>query len=155
MNNDNLIDSNFSIKIDLRRASGGQRFVNYLIDFAISSAALAGISILLDGYVLNILNSESWLVQHLVGASFAVIYYSLLESILNGKSIGKFLTGTRAVQIDGQPLTANKALIRSLCRIVPFEAFSFLGNDASGWHDKWSDTLVIDEKKSTYHKNMI
>jgi len=34
-------------------------------------------------------------------------------------------------------------VIRSLCRFIPLEAFSFLFNDGSGWHDTISSTKVI------------
>jgi len=76
------------------------------------------------------------------------LYYSLLETFLKGKSIGKFVTQTRAVREDGSELDFRTALIRSLCRVVPFEPFSFLGDSNSGWHDNWSKTMVIDETKS-------
>lgn len=36
-------------------------------------------------------------------------------------------------------------LIRSLCRNIPFEAFSFLNPGNSGWQDALSKTKVIEE----------
>ena len=82
---------------------------------------------------------------------FFVLYTSymfLLETIFKGKSIGKFVTGTRAVNEDGSFISTRTALLRSLSRIVPFEPFSALGNPARPWHDRWTHTYVIDEKKS-------
>jgi hypothetical protein len=32
--------------------------------------------------------------------------------------------------------------------MVPFEAFSALGTPSYPWHDKWTRTVVIDEKAS-------
>lgn len=29
---------------------------------------------------------------------------------------------------------------------MPFEAISFIGNNARGWHDAWTDTWVIEKK---------
>ncbi|HEX9513187.1 MAG TPA: hypothetical protein VF939_22005 [Puia sp.] len=31
---------------------------------------------------------------------------------------------------------------------VPFEVFSALGSPCHPWHDRWTDTLVIDERLS-------
>ena len=77
-----------------------------------------------------------------------------LQSIAraNGQSIGKMITGTIVVTEDGQKPSFGQILGRSFARIVPFEPFSFLGNDASGWHDKWSETKVI--LKSEYNPNL-
>ncbi len=48
--------------------------------------------------------------------------YTLLEGAAKGKTLGKLITGTRALKIDGSNLTWKDAFLRSLCRIVPFEA---------------------------------
>jgi uncharacterized RDD family membrane protein YckC len=74
----------------------------------------------------------------------------LIEAIFKGKSLGKLITGTRAVKEDGTLLTTKDALLRGLSRMVPFEAFSALGSPSYPWHDKWSKTFVIDEKQSQF-----
>lgn len=84
----------------------------------------------------------------------SLVIYGLLmgiiEGIFKGKTLGKLITGTRAVQNDGSPLTFSKAMTRGLSRMVPFNAFSALGSPCNPWHDRWTDTTVIDEKQSTY-----
>ena len=67
-----------------------------------------------------------------------------------GKSIGKFLTGTRAVKEDGSYLEIKDALLRGFCRIIPFNIFSALGNTCYPWHDSLSKTYVIDERESQF-----
>ena len=67
--------------------------------------------------------------------------------IFKRRTIGKFVTGTKAVNTDGSKMEPKTILLRSLCRIVPFEPFSALGNPSRPWHDKWSKTYVIDVKK--------
>lgn len=32
--------------------------------------------------------------------------------------------------------------LRTIIRLVPFEAFSFLNNNR-GWHDRWTNTYVV------------
>ncbi|MBK6634385.1 MAG: hypothetical protein IPG38_08770 [Chitinophagaceae bacterium] len=51
------------------------------------------------------------------------------------------VTGTRAIRQDGNELTFKDALLRSLCRLVPFEVFS--GFNILTWHDSWTETMVI------------
>jgi uncharacterized RDD family membrane protein YckC len=74
------------------------------------------------------------------------IYMSLIEGIFKGKSLGKLITRTKAVNLDGSAISWNSAFLRGFSRIVPFEPFSALSGIP--WHDKWSDTIVIDESKS-------
>jgi len=87
------------------------------------------------------------IVEYLLGAAMTVTYYSLFEGLGNGKSIGKLLTGTRAVSISNEKLDFTSVLARSFSRIVPFEPLSFLGSSKDGWHDDWSKSKVIDERK--------
>lgn len=75
-----------------------------------------------------------------------ILYFTVLEAVTGGKTIGKMLTRTRAVNQDGTRIGFKKALLRSLCRMVPFEVFSALGSRCYPWHDRWTKTLVIDEE---------
>jgi len=51
--------------------------------------------------------------------------------------------GTIVVDERGNKISFGKAALRSLCRIIPFEAFSFLGEEGRGWHDTITNTYVI------------
>ena len=137
----------------LVQASPGKRFANYIIDivffvvvavFAIMVAMMINPS--LEG-TLTEENGEATLTD-LVMIFFMILYWFGIEAIFKGKTLGKLITGTRAVNEDGSNLTVKAALLRSLCRAVPFEAFSALGNPSYPWHDKWAKSYVIDEKES-------
>lgn len=125
-------------------AGTGKRFANYLLDvigfyiFMVLLAAIGGIFApeFVDGFL------ESGITQYVVIYSVYVIYYTLMEGALNGKTLGKFVTRSRAIRDDEEPLTWQDALIRSLCRLIPFEAFSFLAGPR-GWHDSFSKTKVV------------
>ncbi|MCB1275798.1 RDD family protein [Prosthecobacter sp.] len=132
-------------------AGGGKRFLNFLID----RVAILGIFFVM-GIVLVILDERgithraasffddiNTLQDMLITGLAGVVYYGCLEGAW-GRSLGKWITGTKVVTVSGEPLKFGTVLGRSLVRMVPFEAFSFLGGDASGWHDKWSGTRVID-----------
>ena len=70
-----------------------------------------------------------------------LMYYTICEKLFKGYTLGKLITGTRAIRTDGQELTIRDAFLRTLSRCVPFEPFSALGNNP--WHDRWTDTMVI------------
>jgi uncharacterized RDD family membrane protein YckC len=76
----------------------------------------------------------------------------IFESI-NGRTVGKYITNTKVFMLDGSKPESEKILMRTLSRIVPFEFLSFLGNDDKGWHDTWTDTVVVDLKKYEEMKN--
>jgi uncharacterized RDD family membrane protein YckC len=82
-----------------------------------------------------------YLVSLAVSSVPSVLYYTLLEGGNQGRTIGKLMTSTRAVRLDGKPLTYTDALLRSLCRLIPFEVVSGLGY--APWHDRLTKTTVV------------
>lgn len=136
--------------VTLNYATTGQRFTNWLIDLIVFYILnfivffiLGFITYLVmpEGYNLLIGTSiASIIVRLIVGLTMCVLYYTCLEGATKGLTIGKLITGTRAVQEDGSALTWKLALRRSLLRLIPFEPVSALQN---AWHDKWSNTTVI------------
>lgn len=84
-------------------------------------------------------------VYMLLATLIYVIYFTALET-LSGKSIAKFITKTKVVTIDGAQPDFKAILIRSLCRLIPFEALTFIISESKGVHDIWSKTMVINDK---------
>jgi uncharacterized RDD family membrane protein YckC len=64
---------------------------------------------------------------------------------LFARTVGKFITQTIVVDEHGEKPHHETILIRSLCRLIPFNPFSvlFLGR---GWHDSISKTYVVNKK---------
>jgi uncharacterized RDD family membrane protein YckC len=58
-----------------------------------------------------------------------------------GANAGKLLSGTVVVNEAGGKPTIGQVFARTLCRFIPFEAFSFLGK--RGWHDSIPKTHVV------------
>lgn len=142
--------------IALERANTGIRFANFLIDtiFYYGIMLLVGVAmgIIVESTGGNIESSfivqedaASISLQYLLSFASYLGVFTLLEGAARGKSLGKLITGTRALKIDGSDLTWKDALMRSLCRIVPFEAFSAFGGNP--WHDRWTDTFVVKDRK--------
>lgn len=138
----------------LVQASGGKRFANYIIDLLIfyGLAFLTGIVIaLVDPETINSFAEEEPglnLLDRLLTLVVYGLYMFAIEALFKGKSLGKLITGTRAVNEDGSNVSPKAALLRGLSRAVPFNALSALGSPAYPWHDKWTKTYVIDEKQS-------
>ena len=129
-------------------ASKGRRFANMLIDTVViyimifAGAFLLGVVFpgMIDGFA-SAMDHPLW--SRLFGAFMFFLFYFVMEWGTKGKTIGKLITNTRVVMDDGSPLTLATIARRSASRLVPFEAFSFLGSSERGWHDRWSDTAVV------------
>lgn len=136
-------------------ADKGRRFVNWLVDNLLMQYVLG----FATGYLLALLfleiapdflydvvneppGSMNYLLYVYIVAIFNyLVYYTLCEKLFRGYTLGKLLSGTRAIRKDGTELTWRDAFLRSLSRLVPFEAFSGLGDEP--WHDTWTNTTVI------------
>lgn len=134
----------------LPTASMGKRFINYLIDylFVMALGAIVGGAIgLVLGYFapehLSFFDGENKLLEYVLGAIVLIIYYIFFEGF-TGRSIGKYFTKTKVVTEQGKKPLFSQIAIRTLCRLIPFEAFSFLGERAIGWHDSISKTRVVE-----------
>ncbi len=148
-NLDNLLDdAMLSKNSNLVPASKEKRFANLMIDYFFAIIFSMALFIILDLFSIHSMQEESPFMDRIWGMFCYALFYSIVEGGLRGKTIGKYITQTKVVNIDGSEPDLNTLIKRSFCRIVPFEQFSFLGDDPSGWHDKWTDTMVIDEQLS-------
>jgi uncharacterized RDD family membrane protein YckC len=140
--------------IQYTRATQGQRFLNWLVDNIFMQLALRVLAEKVLGplivnffpeFARRIAVEENTFDLFLVSYLFAIfnylIYYTICEKAFKGYTIGKFLTGTRAISEDGAELSFKQTILRSLSRLVPFEAFSGFGDRP--WHDSWTKTMVI------------
>ena len=131
-------------------ASRWKRFTNFMIDlvgFVVISVTV-GIfwNIIAPHNYANFVHAtiSSALTFRLILAIAYFTYYFLSELFLDGKTLGKLITKSRAVDIHRNPPTVSQLLKRSVYRLIPFEMVSFLiGHTVRGWHDEWSDTYVI------------
>jgi len=84
---------------------------------------------------------------YILGSIVQFLYYFIMEFKWS-KTVAKFITKTKVVTENGETPKATNIFKRTLIRFVPFDAFSFLSSSPAGWHDRWSGTRVIDDKKS-------
>lgn len=135
-------------------ATIGQRFVNFLIDnllmrFGLSYLTGTAVGVLLGilfpEYMNRIIYSQTsmdlLLLSYAVGVVNYLFYYTICEKAFRGYTLGKLVSGTRAIREDGGELTFKDAILRTLSRMVPFEVLS--GFAPRPWHDSWTKTIVI------------
>lgn len=148
----NILDD---VHYTLVQASGGKRFANYLVDWVGFYLVWQLFFGELLGRILVWINFPADNVSALYGIVYLAVFVTFgvlvggVEAATGGKTLGKLITGTRAVMDDGSRLTPSKAFLRYLVRLVPFEAFSALGSPSYPWHDRWTKTIVIDERLTT------
>lgn len=122
----------------------GKRFANYILDIIGLYVASFIIGILLG--FLGLYGLIENMNEYLYGAMVGLIFYTLFEYNW-GKTPAKFITKTKVVMSNGKKPEFRDIVVRTLIRLIPFEAFSFLGSkNPTGWHDRWSKTMVIDDK---------
>lgn len=122
-------------------ATKGRRFATMLVDlvfyYLLAFAVGIGLAVLGNDQLLEKTNNP------LFGILLMLLYYMPQEALW-GRTLGKLIVGTRVVNLDGEKINIAQALGRTLCRFIPFEAFSFLGGSRpQGWHDKIPKTKVI------------
>jgi uncharacterized RDD family membrane protein YckC len=154
MQTEQTLDDFLSVENDYVRASTGQRFANYLIDLVLFYVLLFLIGIFWafssPESVEAIAADDSAgfnLLDRLLSLVLYALYMSAVEAIFKGKSLGKLITGTRAVNLDGTRISVSTAFARGFSRAVPFCAFSAFGNPCDPWQDRWTNTMVVIDKK--------
>ena len=76
----------------------------------------------------------------LLGVSMMFVYYAFFEGIW-ARTPGKLVFGTRVEDEEGGKPSIGQVMLRTVCRFIPLEAFSFFGE--RGWHDSISKTQVV------------
>ncbi len=133
-------------------ASINKRFLNHILDWYILLTSLTVVGFLSGYFQLTFINNyaekPNSFTNYIIGAVSLVIFYTFFEAIWQ-KSPAKFLTKTKVVTKTGATPSFTTILLRSVCRLIPFEIFSFLSSkNPIGLHDSLSKTMVIDEKKN-------
>ena len=131
-------------------ASMGKRFVNYLIDALVFLAltymlgfVISIVLLFVAPDMLNNIAEGKGFVDYLITYSIYFIYDVFSEYVF-GRSLGKLVTKTKVIDLNGNRPDFTTIVFRSLGRLIPFDALSYLGSDAVGWHDQVSKTRVVD-----------
>lgn len=132
--------------------SDRDRFFNCIIDFVfiLIMIFIVALFVIITGNILQWDIYRMWkeILIHLgftgTYLSFAMIYYFIFES-LSGRTLGKIMTGSIIINEYGLKPGVSVVFKRTLCRFIPFDALSFLGESGRMWHDSLSNTYVVEK----------
>lgn len=133
--------------------SDRDRFFNCLIDFVfiLVTIFIFTLLVVITGNIFQ-WDIYSILVETMIKLGmlgtylfFAMFYYLAFEGIF-GRTVGKIITGSIVVNENGLKPNFKVICIRTLCRLIPFDALSFLGKSERIWHDSISKTFVVEKK---------
>ena len=113
--NEFQIETAQNVGINQNVANIGDRMIAYIIDSLIIWGYTIMVFILLG--LMNLDFGDSWAVYLLLSLP-AFLYYVLLETFWDGKTIGKYVQGTRVVKLDGSKPGFSNYFVRWILRIV-------------------------------------
>lgn len=125
----------------LEEAGKGRRFATFLLDYLGVMLVLTVVFVVVVViFGEGVVEQAEKMPDILFGALGMLGYYTFFEGLW-GRTPGKLLLGTRVVDEAGHRPPFGQVVKRTLCRFIPFEAFSFFGE--RGWHDSLSRTRVV------------
>jgi uncharacterized RDD family membrane protein YckC len=147
------IETAQNVGINQNAAHIGDRMLGYLIDSLVILFYTISIFLLLSALDLSL--GDAWAIYLLVSLP-AFLYYVLLETFFNGKTVGKLIVQTRVVKIDGSKASFANYFVRWILRIIDvvitFGGFAVLTILIKGNGQRLGDiaagTTVITEKES-------
>ncbi len=154
------IETAQNITINQRTAHLGDRMLAYLIDsFVIGVYTILIIWMLVS---MEIEFSDFWVFYLLLGLP-AFLYYVLLETFMDGKTVGKSLMHIRVVKLDGSKPSFANYFIRWILRIVDVVLTSgglavltiLIRGNGQRIGDIAAGTTIISEKRSVHLKDTL
>ena len=128
-------------------SSSGICFTNFLIDFVIFVLLVLTASLALDSVFVTTNNDLLQAIGYGMILLIFLAYYGLSEYFFQ-KTAGKYVTKTIVVTESGNKPDGKTILIRTLCRLIPFDRLSYL-IVKRGFHDRFSNTSVIKELETS------
>ncbi len=125
-------------EVDEGLAPLGLRFVNCIVDIFAAYIVVWG-TIFVAAIILPFVEHPVVFTILMLGSWFA--YYAIME-LLFQKTLGKILTRTRVVKLNGDRPGQGEIVVRTFIRFVPFDAITYLFM-THGLHDALSKTKVI------------
>lgn len=125
-----------NIAFDYQLAGPFRRLPAYAIDVVFRWLLI--FLILVPMYLSGIFLSFFGFGPFLLAATFLIyfviswFYGTLMETYFNGRTVGKWVTGIRVIEVDGRPVTGRGALLRNLLRIADLAPMYAISNISEG-----------------------
>jgi len=113
--NEFQIETAQNVGINQNVAHIGDRMLGYLIDSLVIMFYTISMFLLLAALDLDF--GDLWAIYLLISLP-AFLYYVLLETFWDGKTVGKFLMRTRVVKLDGSKPSFANYFVRWILRII-------------------------------------
>jgi len=152
----NVQQSSYTDNSSYRLATIQQRVVSLILDLFFCYILLEVFKLILAVFEIDLaLILYNAVVMYLIAL---LLYYLIQESVWHW-TLAKRVMRTHVVDVSGNAPKLSQILIRSVCRFIPFEFMSFFSDQDKlqassrrkllqrkpvGWHDKVSNTRVID-----------
>jgi len=146
------IETAQNISINQNTAHLGDRMLAFIVDTII--IVLYTFAMFLFLIYLNFDSGDSWAI-YMVMSLPAFLYYVILETFMNGKTVGKSLMKIRVVKLDGSKPSFSSYFIRWILRIVDVSLSTggvavltiLIRGNGQRVGDMAAGTTVISEKK--------
>ena len=122
-------------------ASSTLRSFNFIIDIVAIFLIYVSIIYIIQKLFKIISTREILFVNRTTALVVFILYFILTENMFQ-KTLGKVVTKTKVVNLDGEKPNFVEITVRTFSRLIPFDSISYL-YCISGFHDKLSKTIVI------------
>ncbi|EMY3585014.1 RDD family protein [Flavobacterium psychrophilum] len=122
-------------------ANSTLRSINFIIDIVAIFLIYRSTAYVIQK-LLNIISIREILFLNRTTVFIVFILYFILAENMFQKTLGKIITKTKVVNLDGEKPNFVDITIRTFSRLIPFDGISYLYS-ISGFHDKLSKTIVI------------
>jgi uncharacterized RDD family membrane protein YckC len=136
---ENPNETNKIVNPEILKVSRKIRFLHFTVDLLLAYAFS-----FLVGYLFGIYQLAHIVVdnQFLFGCIVIFVFYFSQEYFF-GKTVGKFITKTHVVDKKGNKPSLILFVVRTISRLIPFDAITYLSKEKRGLHDIISTTYVI------------
>ncbi|WP_225585118.1 RDD family protein [Flavobacterium sp. MDT1-60] len=128
-------------KIENNTVGARIRFVNFIIDFIVIFILYCIIVPVLETFLPLVGRAQLSIYRLGSLVFFVALYYIPLEYGFQ-KTLGKIITKTKVVTLEGNKPELIDIISRTFCRLIPFDRFSFFYS-RNGFHDAISRTKVV------------
>jgi uncharacterized RDD family membrane protein YckC len=127
-------------------ANSTLRGINFIIDIAAIFLIYISIVYIIQK-LFNIISTREILFVNRTTVLVVFISYFILTENIFQKTLGKVITKTKVVNLDGEKPNFVDITIRTVSRLIPLDGISYLYS-ISGFHDKLSKTIVIKDTEN-------
>jgi len=128
-------------KIENNTVGSRIRLLNFAIDFMVIFILYSLIVPVVETF-LPLVNRTQLSIYRIGSLVFFIALYYIPFEHKTQKTLGKIITKTKVVTLEGNKPELVDIISRTFCRLIPFDRFSFLYS-RNGFHDAISRTKVI------------